>query len=166
MVISIRRHRNQEIKNQELLAKNNEYNLVNLNKLKAWDPSQYRIKRLIHDSGSIRIYHADHINSNHQIVIKRINLDSEEFLDSFIHEIRTISKLRHANIIPLLTSFTNDHYLWNIVGNAELGSVDLWSKPFGLPELAIAFIIKDVLLALNYLHKRGNIFNSIYNGHL
>lgn len=101
------------------------------------------------------IYNAVHSPSNHSVVIKVIDLESEESLEFINHEINTICKLRNSNILPLLTSFVCENHLWYVMASAEYGSVDIWSKPSGLPELAIAFIVKDVLSALSYLHKRG-----------
>lgn len=115
------------------------------------------IQDLTEDNRNVIIYRAKHIASNHPVVLKLLDLDSEELLDYVSYEINTIRQLHHPNLLPLLSSFVIGNHLWNVITCAQYGSVDVWARPNGLPELAIAFIMRDILSALDYLHKRGNL---------
>nr|XP_046914682.1 STE20-related kinase adapter protein alpha-like [Dermatophagoides farinae] len=151
---------------------------IDLNHSKAWHPKHYQQHRNpLYETKTIRIIRADHIETNAKLVIKMIDLDSSSnddnddqqqssMIDVHITEINMMAKLRHPNVIQMLTSFVNDNYLWQIMPMAEYGSADQWSRPNGLPELTIALIIKDVLNGLNYLHRKGIIHRAVCGSHI
>lgn len=137
-----------------------------LQQIRTSDSKQYRLKDIVHHSGPVTIYQADHIISNRKVILKVIELDRLDSLDSVIDEIKNINKLRHTNIVPMLASFVHENCLWNVISKADYYSADLWSKPNGLPEIAIALIIKDVLKALSYLHNLGIIHRAVCGSHI
>lgn len=124
-------------------------------------PSSFQLTTVIQDldkeNKKVQIFRANHSLTNHTVVLKLIDLDEEELLDYVSFEINTIRQLHHPNLLPLLSSFVIERHLWNVITSAEHGSVDTWSRPNGIPELAIAIIVRDVLFALDYLHKRGTV---------
>ncbi|OTF76341.1 STE20-related kinase adapter protein alpha-like protein [Euroglyphus maynei] len=150
---------------------------IDLNRSKAWHPKHYRQQRHpLYETKSVKIIRADHIGTNAKLVIKMIDLESSNknydddpqssIIDVHITEINLMTKLRHPNVIQMLTSFVNDNYLWQVMPFAEYGSADQWSQPNGLPESTIALIIKDVLNGLNYLHRKGIIHRAICGSHI
>lgn len=100
--------------------------------------------------------------------IKLFELDTLDDIDFKLvtHDLKICNQLKHPNILQYLHNFINSDELWIIAPLCSYTSADRVSKPFGLPELAIAHIIKDVLLALDYLHKRGLIHRSIKASHI
>ena len=163
MVFSLKRHRTQNSHPEELIKfceQEYKWSKSLLSCASALKPTSFRITSIIQESvesnhNNVQIYQAKHVPSNHTVVVKLIDLDSEDLLDYVSYEINTIRQLRHPNLLPLLSSFVISNHLWNVITCAHFGSVDVWSKPNGLSELAIAFIVRDVLFALDYLHKRG-----------
>lgn len=162
MVMSLRVFGKESRRNQEQLSKycDQEYKWIHSTKGTSLNPHAYKIIYPIQgpndlNQSSAAIYFANHSPTNHSVVIKITDLESEESFQLLLNEIDNFRKVRHSNLLPLLATFVRDGQLWNVMTSAQYGSVDIWSKPSGLPELAIAFIIKDVLAGLNYLHKRG-----------
>lgn len=97
--------------------------------------------------------------------------------DLFQHEIILTKQLQHPNIIPYLTSFVSGLHVCIVSPLMAYGSCrDLLNLHFhegerlfcsifnfyhfvclGLPEGAIALIVRDVLDGLDYIHKKGYI---------
>jgi len=73
---------------------------------------------------------------------------------------------RHENILPFLSCFLDHDNLWIVSPLCEYGSSSDLSKPKGLGEITIAFIIRDVLFALDYLHTRGIVHRAIRGQHI
>jgi STE20-related kinase adapter protein alpha len=101
-----------------------------------------------------------------KFVLRRTNLEQMDRLDFIANENRLTRLLKHKNLLPFLCSFVNNNELWTITPFAEFGSVSLLSKPTGMPEMAIAFVVRDVLSALEYLHRRGIVHRSIRGSHI
>ena len=100
--------------------------------------------------------------TNKPVVMKKFYLDSAEQEDYNLieQEIVSIRQMQHPNILPYLSAFVCGHSLCVVSPLMAYGSCsDLINEYFaeGLPELAIAFILKDVLQGLEYIHKRGLI---------
>lgn len=113
---------------------------------------------------------AKHKPSGHHVAIKRIDLDKcTEDLNYVQNEILVYRQLRHENILPYLCTFVNNSEIWAIMPVLSFGSAKSIMKthfPDGIPEIAISFILKDILLALDYLHKRGFIHRSVKASHI
>ena len=95
-------------------------------------------------------------------MIKKYSIDdknSEEF-NLIEQEVAKTRQLRHPNVLPYLNTFVTGYNIYIISPLMSYGSCyslinDYFNE--GLPELAIAFILKDVLHGLNYIHKKGFI---------
>ena len=73
-------------------------------------------------------------------------------------------QLQHARLMPCLSSFVSGTELWMVEPLCGYGSTkDLLAAHFteGLPERAIALILRDVVRALDYLHSQGYIHRSV-----
>ncbi|CAH0702195.1 unnamed protein product [Spodoptera exigua] len=84
-------------------------------------------------------------------------------------DILTRKELQHANILPYLTSFVHGKELYVVSPLMTFGSCrDILDRYFqeGLPELACALVLRDVLQALQYLHKQLYIHRSVRASHV
>lgn len=112
------------------------------------------------EAGSVHL--ARYKPKNTYVVIKKFNLDSRthEEYDLVEQEIIMTRQLQHANILPYLATFVSGHNICVVSPLMGYGSChDLINEYFneGLPELAIAYLLRDILQGLEYIHKRGFI---------
>lgn len=78
----------------------------------------------------------------------------------FQHEIILTRQLQHPNVLPYHAAFVSGPEVVVVSTLMAYGSCkDLLSSHFtdGLPELAIASILRDVLQGLDYVHRKGYI---------
>ncbi|KAH9509771.1 hypothetical protein Btru_045160 [Bulinus truncatus] len=121
-------------------------------------------------SGTSTISLAKHIPSDSLVAIKKINIEVWDKELSYIqNEIILTQLLSHQNLLPLHCSFVTGQELWTVMPLMAFGSCrDLIHAYFnsGLPEQAIIFILRDVLLAVEYVHQRGVIHRGIKSSHV
>lgn len=70
----------------------------------------------------------------------------------------------HPNVLPLYCSFVSGQELWMVMPFISGGSVlhiMKYAHPDGLDEVIVATIMRDVLKALDYVHKQGGIHRDI-----
>ena len=73
--------------------------------------------------------------------------------------------LSHPNVLPCVASFVWDQSVCILTPLMDLGSCqDLITNyfPTGIPELAVAFILRDTLHGLDYIHQQGIILRSVF----
>lgn len=119
---------------------------------------------------AISVHLAKHIPSGVNIAVKRIDLEtvSTEIAD-LQKEIALVQQLQHEKILKFYTTFVFNRELWIVMPFMAYGSCkDLFHAYFtaGLPEQAIAYILKDVVKALEYLHSRGIIHRAVKASHV
>ncbi|XP_075749083.1 ste20-like kinase isoform X2 [Rhipicephalus microplus] len=111
-----------------------------------------------------------HIPSGHRLAVRRTNLEAcSGNFEQVQHEIFVVRQLRHENVIPYFCTLVKGSELWAVMPLLTYGSVrDILNThfPSGLPEHAVAFILKDLLAALHYIHTRGYIHRSVKASHL
>ncbi|EFJ42273.1 hypothetical protein VOLCADRAFT_67210, partial [Volvox carteri f. nagariensis] len=104
------------------------------------------------------------------VAIKRCNLDlSDADLQVVIEEVAIMRRYQHPAVLPLLCSFVADSELWLVMPYMEGGSVAhvmRYAHNDGLEEPVIATIAKEVLRALDYLHKQGAIHRDVKAGNI
>lgn len=115
-------------------------------------------------------------NTNRNLAIKKYSIDklplAEEGEDSakyIQHEVSSMKLFLHPNLLHCLAAFVVKQEVWIVSPLMSFGSVkDLISSHFheGLPELACAFILRDVLLGLQYLHFQGVVHRSLRASHV
>ncbi|KAK7271971.1 hypothetical protein RJT34_28282 [Clitoria ternatea] len=135
------------------------------------DPSSYKILNEIGAGVSAVVYKAICIPLNSTpVAIKSIDLDrSRSNLDDVRREAKTLSLLSHPNILTAHCSFTVRHRLWVVMpfmAAGSLQSIISHSFPNGLPEPAIAAVLKHTLNALSYLHAQGHLHRDIKAGNI
>lgn len=117
------------------------------------------------------VWLARHRVSGNLVALKKYDLDKcdNEVLCLLKHEVRSMRSLSHANLTPCLHAFVLDTELWLMQPLCGYGSTkDLLVAHFnqGLPERAVALLLRDVLRAVDYLHTRGVIHRSIRASHV
>ncbi|CAH1774910.1 unnamed protein product [Owenia fusiformis] len=135
-------------------------------------PSHYQLLTVIgkgcEEAASISL--AKHLPSGTVVSIKRINLEMIENDFNIVKtEILMTRQLQQDNLLTYYCTFVHGRYIWCVMPLMEYGSCkDLIHAHFteGLPELAIAYILRDVLMALDYLHTRGIIHRSVKASHI
>lgn len=112
--------------------------------------------------------HLTRCNKSGIVVAKIVDLEecSNEELQSLVRTICWTRGLRHKNILPIFSTFISKHNLWTISPYYDLRSASTFSQPIGLEERYIAFIIREVLQGVEYLHSQGFIHRAINGSHI
>ncbi|KAH9639970.1 hypothetical protein HF086_008065 [Spodoptera exigua] len=136
------------------------------------DINDYQLTSIITEccGGVAVVYSALYKPNNQNVAIKRYFVDKTKENASLIQQdILTRKELQHANILPYLTSFVHGKELYVVSPLMTFGSCrDILDRYFqeGLPELACALVLRDVLQALQYLHKQLYIHRSVRASHV
>ncbi|XP_072393750.1 STE20-related kinase adapter protein alpha-like isoform X1 [Diabrotica undecimpunctata] len=113
---------------------------------------------------------AKHLPSGVMVAIKKFNVDTiPGDIKLLEREIILTRQLNHPNILPYITTFVSGPEVCVVSPLMAYGSCrDLLTRHFneGLLETAIILIIKDVLSALVYIHKKGYIHRAIRASHI
>ncbi|GAB6031970.1 hypothetical protein CHUAL_010351 [Chamberlinius hualienensis] len=138
------------------------------------DIANYEIKAIIGQGygGAATLYAARHRPTDEILAVKRINLEYDpeaKHLASVQHEVILTKQLKHKNLVTFLCTFISNGYVYAVMPYMSYGSAkDLLNYPFtqGMPELIVAFILNDVLNALEYVHRRGLVHRSLKASHI
>ncbi|XP_018324329.1 STE20-related kinase adapter protein alpha [Agrilus planipennis] len=120
-------------------------------------------------NGLAIVYLAKHVPSQKLVALKKFNMDKAKHANLIQQEVILTRQLQHSNILPYFVSYVIDQEVCVISPLMEFGSCrDLLNTHFieGLPESAIAIIIKDVLEGLDYIHKKGFIHRALRASHI
>ena len=84
---------------------------------------------------------------------------SERPLDELAAEALLLRQLRHPHLLPLHCSFVAGSELWMVSPLAAGDAASLLRRryPSGLPEPLLATLARDVLSALDYLHRQAGV---------
>ena len=126
------------------------------------------LSKCCHDFGSV--YLASYIPTGEHVVVKRFRMDqAKEEANSFRDEILMMRQFNHPNILILYTAFVCNFEVFYVAPLMCYGSCrDTIVNCFqlGFPEILIALVLRDVLLGLEYLHRKGYIHRSIRCSHI
>lgn len=135
------------------------------------DPHSYRLLHEIGSGVSAVVYKAACLAlDSTPVAIKSIDLErSRANLDNVRCEAKAMVLLSHPNVLRAHCSFIVDSHLWVVMpfmAAGSLHSIISSSFPDGLPESAIAVILREILCALSYLHNQGHIHRDIKAGNI
>lgn len=101
--------------------------------------------------------------TNQEVAIKQIDLENDQTdLLEINKEIQIISECRLPQITKYLGCFTKNYKLWVIMEFVDGGSLYDLLKPGPITdESIISIILKEILLALEYLHNQGKIHRDL-----
>nr|GMD81676.1 Protein kinase superfamily protein [Ipomoea batatas] len=103
------------------------------------------------------------------VAIKVISLsEGEEGYDDILGEIEMLQQCNHPNVIRYFESYQGDEYLWIVMEYCGCGSVaglmNVTEAP--LEEHQIAYICKEALKGLSYLHSIFKVHRDIKGGNI
>ncbi|CAI5757573.1 unnamed protein product [Candida verbasci] len=109
------------------------------------------------------VYRAKDLTAGKFVAIKVINLDdSPDDVKQILREIHFLSRLSHANVIQYFESFTQHLNMFIVMEYCGGGSCsELIKYHKKLNEDIVSYIIKNVLLGLQYLHGERKVHRDI-----
>ncbi|XP_058130559.1 mitogen-activated protein kinase kinase kinase kinase 5 isoform X2 [Anopheles coustani] len=120
---------------------------------------------LIHKIGSGTygdVYKAKKLQSNELAAIKVIKLEPGDDIQIIQQEILMMRDCRHSNIISYFGSYMRHDKLWICMEFCGGGSLqDIYQVTGPLTELQIAYMCRETLRGLSYLHSMGKIHRDI-----
>ncbi|KAK4411348.1 Serine/threonine-protein kinase pakC [Sesamum angolense] len=122
-------------------------------------PSQPSLvyRRPAHESGTVN---GDEV----AVGIKIVNSYEIEDVYSLATEVHEAESCDHENVVKVHCSFKYQGQLWIVMPplpRLSIRSMIRASFPRGLPENAVAFILKETLKALNYMHGKNRLHQNL-----
>ncbi|KAK3950775.1 serine/threonine protein kinase [Pseudoneurospora amorphoporcata] len=116
--------------------------------------------RTLGDGAHAAVYLATDVLTGQQLACKVHNLDrrprSHQILRRIRQEAMLLSYLDHPNILSIKAAFESAHSVYIFTELATGGDLfSLLSRERTLPELEIRWIIRQILNAVDYIHKKG-----------
>ncbi|KAK4319441.1 hypothetical protein Pmani_009620 [Petrolisthes manimaculis] len=116
------------------------------------------------------VWMARHKPSESHVALKIYELDKcEDEFELIQDEVRLVRQLRHPNIMRYLASFTTGQQLWVVMpllGFTSASRLVATNFSDGLPEPALALLVKDTLQGLSYLHSRRIVHRAVRGSHI
>jgi len=113
----------------------------------------------------------NHKPSSSTVLVRKTKIDNLEYddLENLQYEMQLSMQLQHHSILSFHCSFVDNSEIWTVFPFFDYGSctdVIHAGFPNGLYDTAILYILRNVLLALEYLHKAGYIHRAIKASHV
>ncbi|KAJ4952570.1 hypothetical protein NE237_029402 [Protea cynaroides] len=134
------------------------------------NPNDYKLLEEVGNGASAVVYRTIYIPSNELVAVKCLDLDRcNSNLEDIRKEAQTMSLIDHPNVIKAYCSFVVERNLWVVMPFMSEGSCLHLMKvayPDGFEESVIASILKEILKALEYLHRHGHIHRDVKAGNI
>ncbi|KAH7849471.1 hypothetical protein Vadar_018324 [Vaccinium darrowii] len=134
------------------------------------DPStKYELLNELGKGSYGAVYKARDINTSELVAIKVISLsEGEEGYEEIRGEIEMLQQCSHPNVVRYLGSYQGEEYLWIVMEYCGGGSVaDLMNNTDEpLDENQIAYICREALKGLSYLHSIFKVHRDIKGGNI
>eukprot|EP00252_Welwitschia_mirabilis_P020642 TRINITY_DN5098_c0_g1_i1.p1 TRINITY_DN5098_c0_g1~~TRINITY_DN5098_c0_g1_i1.p1 ORF type:complete len:845 (-),score=180.37 TRINITY_DN5098_c0_g1_i1:386-2920(-) len=134
------------------------------------DPStKYELLNELGKGSYGAVYKARDLRTSELVAIKMISLsEGEEGYDEIRGEIEMLKQCNHSNVVRYLGSYQNEDYLWIVMEYCGGGSVadlmNITDEP--LEECQIAYICREALKGLSYLHSIFKVHRDIKGGNI
>ncbi|XP_073140419.1 serine/threonine-protein kinase 1 [Henckelia pumila] len=134
------------------------------------DPStKYELLHELGKGSYGAVYKARDLRTSELVAIKVISLsEGEEGYDEIRGEIEMLQQCSHPNVVRYLGSYQGEEYLWIVMEYCGGGSVaDLMNvTDDALEEHQIAYICREALKGLSYLHSIFKVHRDIKGGNI
>jgi serine/threonine protein kinase len=108
------------------------------------------------------VYKAKMISSEQLCALKIIKIEPGEDFNIIQQEIAILSECKHPNIVGYYGSYLRRDKLWIAMEFCGGGSLqDIYRVQGGLSELQIAFVSRETLVGLHYLHAQNKMHRDI-----
>lgn len=126
----------------------------------------YRIEKKLGQGGMATVYLGVQENLNREVAIKILNPDmfqDDQYLQRFLNEAHTASRLSHPNIVTIHDVGRIDRYCYIVMERLQESLIErVKFKPNGALHPSETFkILKQVAEALDYAHKEGFVHRDI-----
>ncbi|KAL2233950.1 serine/threonine-protein kinase BLUS1-like [Sesamum indicum] len=129
---------------------------------------QYALSAVIGVAEAGIMHRAKHVNPATRdevaVSIKIVNAYEIEDIYSLAREVHEAESCDHENMVKVHCSFKNQDQLWIVMPplpRLSIRSMIRSSFPRGLPENTVAFILKETLKALNYMHEKNRLHQNL-----
>uniref|UniRef100_A0A6U6AEJ5 non-specific serine/threonine protein kinase n=2 Tax=Guillardia theta TaxID=55529 RepID=A0A6U6AEJ5_GUITH len=110
-------------------------------------------------SGSV--YIGDRLSDGRRIALKRLEIGKQTNIPALENEIAMMALSKHPNITECIQTFLWERELWIMMEAVEGGALCDLITNFCLEEDIVAYLCREVALALSFLHTRSRIHRDI-----
>lgn len=113
------------------------------------------------EGASGKVYLVEKIQTKEKFALKVIKITNQTPLDSIENEISILSACDHPNIVKFVECFQSHEKLWIVMEYMNGGKLTNLLTEYSFKETQTATILKEVLKAVDYLHKNSLIHRDI-----
>ncbi|CAH8566406.1 unnamed protein product [Dicrocoelium dendriticum] len=128
------------------------------------DPKEeYKVLACIGSGTYGDVFKAVHRETRDPVAVKIMKIDLKDDVKSICQEIHTLRECRHPNIVQFYGSYLRNSKLWicmEYCGGQSMQDIYLYTRT-PLEEDCIAFVSRETLQGLNFMHERGRIHRDI-----
>eukprot|EP00005_Dracoamoeba_jomungandri_P004624 CAMPEP_0174258780 /NCGR_PEP_ID=MMETSP0439-20130205/7719_1 /TAXON_ID=0 /ORGANISM="Stereomyxa ramosa, Strain Chinc5" /LENGTH=647 /DNA_ID=CAMNT_0015342415 /DNA_START=26 /DNA_END=1969 /DNA_ORIENTATION=+ len=122
-------------------------------------------KKRIGRGGFGEVFLSVNVHTGEQVAIKKMQLNRRNKVEHLCTEIGIMKTCEHPNIVRYVDSYRVEDTIWVVMefcgGGSLLEIVELWEERLRLNEAQIAYITRECLKALQYIHKLQRLHRDI-----